>query len=647
MTEHPGDALRSALALRREEPMGRGEWLLVLLLCGACLAFWLLHYHHFYVPNTDYWSFKGNAKRLLAFQRPYSYKRMPTFPVLMGVLAYHPWLIGGLDRLRPLDDPFLYAALSLNIAFSAGSVLLVFLICRRWIGWAAIVPALLTATNRILTQYTLQPIGDASLLFFVLLTIYLHQRGTLWQYAAAFGAAGTRLDVLPLLPVICLLNLVREWRPAGPGPAPEPKASAPRRRPPLRRWALHLALTALAAAPAGLWAVLLMNRPRGAPRPYEAWVRQGPLERMNLRYLGTALAEPFNLDSANKARVAAVGVLVLIGVWTSLGFRRPRWLRGPSFRLGSAALILFGGGYTITHVLFGVNRARYAIGTQWIVHLYAVAGFLAVCMSVAPAVARRWTPRTGHVAAAVLGLAGFWGLGYGLRKLIRVESVHPAAVYVAFGIAVVGILTAWFLRRVRGPAHVVLPVLAFCLMCDAGLVRNARGCAHGVVRSRDSKYEYVPGARWMIGHLGRDEKAVVLFSSLLWHYIEEQQVADMRRRMAKGEGPLPRPPVRREQIVDLKFLDATNRAELAAEMRRRGIRYLVMTPRESDHLYDNRKPPRGKGKYWKWNIYLLEPFKAGRRVPGFRKAYDIPLPRHSRSKRAFIYEVLPQGAARR
>jgi len=32
-------------------------------------------------------------------------------------------------------------------------------------------------------------------------------------------------------------------------------------------------------------------------------------------------------------------------------------------------------------------------------------------------------------------------------------------------------------------------------------------------------------------------------------------------------------------------------------------------------------------------------------VPGFRKAYNIPLPRRSRSKRAFIYEVLPQGEA--
>jgi len=103
----------------------------------------------------------------------------------------------------------------------------------------------------------------------------------------------------------------------------------------------------------------------------------------------------------------------------------------------------------------------------------------------------------------------------------------------------------------------------------------------------------------MTEHLRPDEKPVVLFSSLLWHYIEEQQIAEARRRTVRDEPRPPHAPVRREQIVDLKFLKATNREELGAEMQRRGIRHIVMTPRESDGLYSHSKPPRDKGKYWK------------------------------------------------
>ena len=138
----------------------------------------------------------------------------------------------------PGPHPELHAALVLNMAFSIGSLVLLFWLASRLLGAGALLVPVLFATTAQFHSMALQPLVEPSLGFFCLLTLVLFHLRSPWQYAAAAAAALSRSEASTLIPVLFLIN----WRFGGCN-----------RRFEGRFWR-HAALAGLASIPFLAWA---------------------------------------------------------------------------------------------------------------------------------------------------------------------------------------------------------------------------------------------------------------------------------------------------------------------------------------------------------------------------------------------------------
>ena len=595
----------SALELEEDQPARRGEWLVLAFLGLACVAFWLTHYHYYFVPNADYFSFDRAAREIWSGRLPSSTKRMPLFPFLMGLVA----------KGIPAEHPELHAALALNIAFSLGSIFLMYFIARRWLGWMAVLPAMLLAATDSFSRWCLQPIVEPSLGFFVLLTVFLFQRRSRWQYVAAFAASLTRYEAAALVPIVVLLNLIYVRRDG-------------ETRPRHQRLA-HLAGGAAASAGVGLWAVYMVSQ-GGQRSPYKVWEEKGPLGRLNPEILLTILQDPFGirLYRSGEGMLWAPLVLLLgliaVGVWASLGL--PPWSqrRSRARRRVSLALLLFLAAYAGIHVSFGIDRARYAYPTDWIVLLYFSTGLLTLARAARRRAEAWWTCSTGYAAGTFLILcaaAVFWD---GARDIARTEAVRPSWVYLVFAGALVALPVLLAAFRLRRWPSVALPVAAALAAIMAYASTDHVGdVANGSLKIRDMKSEYRAAGEWFVVHMKPGERAVMLNTEIARFYCDL-------------------PP---DSLLSLSSLNVAYqedveriREQLVRAMRAEGIRYLVFTPRR--WLYVEEKP--SGGYYHEFKTYLLEPFKGGATPHGFRRLAKIEMAPTSDRTASFVYELLPE-----
>jgi len=155
----PGSAQEDSgpLALRAGRP-ARWEWIFVATLSAICLAYWIAHFHKFTIPSSDTPEFLNLARELWSFQAPSYYKRMPLFPLLIGLVA----------KVVFSEAPHLDAALALNVFFSAGTLVLLYLFARRMADWAAILPLMFFVASRLTHnmagQALVEPIMSCALL---------------------------------------------------------------------------------------------------------------------------------------------------------------------------------------------------------------------------------------------------------------------------------------------------------------------------------------------------------------------------------------------------------------------------------------------------------------------------------------------------
>ena len=595
--------LFEALAPGAEGPIARGEWALVGLLCAVCLAFWVAHFKYFFVPMSDYVSFERAARAIWHLQ-PYDLKRMPTFPFLMGLVAL----------LLPGRWAYLHAALGLNIAFGVGQIVLLFLVARRMIGWLACVPLFLAVTHKIFQTWTLQPLGEPSMGFFLLLAVYFFQRRSPWQYFAAFWVMFTRYDLMPLLPLLLLVNWFTDRPPAEEG------ADGVRRR--RRR---HLLFTAAVGFFILIWAGLIIYKAmRQQSVPYQSWVVSG---RSQPAYWLWALARPFHL------RVSAVGKMdwtrwgagpswaLCVGL-LALGFAAAlvgpvgRWAGMARLRRTSLLLVPLLFAYVFIHYQFGVTVERYSYPVLWIFYVYATIGAAVVLRAFRAPAAWLWRPFTGYVAAAALMALAAWRAGPAFGELMGVESVRPTATYVLFGGAVAALFVAYAMRRGWEAPWAGLPCAAALLaLFGPQMLRDTASHADTLFHRKHKLHEQKLMGEWLRDHLRDGEKVATIQEGVLEHY------GDLRR----------------EQTVRMSHMAATTYDELVAEMRQKEIRYLVYIPRTGLYIpYEEED-----GKYIKYKIYLLRPFYDGREPPDFRRVYTTPLPAESPYRPGHIFELLP------
>jgi hypothetical protein len=558
------------------EPPDRFERWLFAGLCAALVAYWALQYHPFVLPNNDYPTFERTAESLAALELPKDFQRMPVFPALMGVLA----------PLVPARHPYLHAALALNLAFAFATLVLLFRLAARTYGRGAILTPLLFASATQLHSMALQPLVEPSLGFFVVLAFVLLQARSPWQYAAAAAAALSRYEAAMLIPVLFACNAVAE-----------------------RRLWRHALLAALASAGVLTWTALGALHGSGGTSYFD--LMQGMAFRPATDFFERSFKEPFRgwyrESPGGLALFAAV-----IGVPVAAGLRAG----AREFPREAAALAGFFAVCVATIVVFGINKARYVYPTEWIPLFFFAAGLVRLCEAGARRLAAApWALAAGAALAAFaawLFLGRRWAL-----HLATTRGAQPAALDLAFAAFLVACAALWL-------AHAGLarrPRLPWAACALAALVVLTPELAGGIHAKRKEMWKvyywnwpsYVAG-RWLEEHLAPEERATA--------------VSPTHVRHATG--------LATEQVVGFAALRAETPDDLAAELRTRGIRYVVYTWRKtnetpSDVYYDK-----------KLKAYLGEPFRAGGPVPGFAHVATVPLPPQLERDPVQVYRVLPE-----
>jgi hypothetical protein len=547
----------------------REAWLCALL-CAALLAVWAPQFRFFFLPNNDYTTFEVVARSFGALELPKNLQRLPLLPAAMAVLA----------PLVPTRHPELDAALALNLAFAIATLPLLALFAARTVGpGALLVPVLFAGTTQIHGQ-ALQPLVEPSLGCFVVLAFVLFAARSPWQYAAAGAAALSRYEAATLLAIFAVANALED-----------------------RRVVRHFALAALCGLPFVAWLAL------GALGGSGAAFYAADMERMGFtpapHTVATLLKEAYRgwwSDAPGPDLplfLLAAAAPTLAGV--AIGWRR--------FRRETIALLVYLAATVAVIVLLGIDKARYLYPVLWIPQLFFAAGLLAL----GPALAR--LPRAAQRAVAAAGIAAaFYLARHWVAKLLdtppETSALPDLALLPILCAIALAALAAAALTAARGAAAIAAVAVGFAAAFPL-LGGGLEGRQNEWFKIRFANYGVVLSARWLEEHLAPGDRFVAMNRQ---HYLFLTQIAP-------------------DRIATFYELDAKDPAELAGELRARGVTYLVATWRKPvaqsiDAVYERK---------YKW--FLVDPFTNGQPVPGFAHVAAIPLPAFLEHPPLQVYRV--------
>jgi hypothetical protein len=552
------------------------EWTLFVVLCITVVVYWARQYEPFVLPNNDYASFQDTAKSLASLELPRHFQRMPMFPAMMGIAAP---LVGG-------DQPYLRAALVVNLACSLGLLVIVFLLGARAFGRGALLPPLLLAGATQFHSMALQPLVEPSLAFFVALAFVLFQARSPWQYAAAFAAGLGRYEAVILIPVLYLGNLAVD-----------------------RRFFTHTALAALAMSGFVGWTALGWLHGSGGSTYYD--LMQGMGFRAAPDFFERSFKEPFR----GWYREPGEGLwifLLAVGIPLAAGLRAG--LR--EFRREAAALFAFFVLCVAVIVIFGINKARYVFPTEWIPIFFFALGALRLAQAAERALARAPAAAVAALALAAGGALAFIARRWALR-ILATPGAQPAGLDAAFFAALLAIaalaLAGYALRRRRLPAAAAALLLLTLLTPQlAGGVHAKRKELFKVMYENWGSYV---AAEWLKEHLGPAERAVVVSPNHVEHLT------------GLGE----------DRVSGYASLRASNVADLHEEMRARGIRYALYTWRKTPET------PSDAYYHKRLKAFLSEDFRSGGPIPGFEHVATLPLPKELERDPVQVYRVAEEG----
>ena len=110
----------------------------------------VLYFGHKIVPNSDFPAFVRVARQLLSFEVPSSFKRVP----VLGILQI------GLSKFVSGDHPELTAGWLLNAILHPLSIVLLYLVGKRFLGYRAVWFALIAGINPWILNLFREPIAE-------------------------------------------------------------------------------------------------------------------------------------------------------------------------------------------------------------------------------------------------------------------------------------------------------------------------------------------------------------------------------------------------------------------------------------------------------------------------------------------------------
>jgi hypothetical protein len=186
--------------LSTADQANRLEWIFMGMLLAAGIYLSVVYFGHQVVPNSDFSAFVQTGREVLNFQIPASFKRVPALGILQIILS---------KFIFNSPHPILTAGLILNCILYTLSILVFYKISRFFMesGTSAFL-ALVAALNPWTLAMLVDPIAETTLVFFILLSLYLILKRSWWCYAATMVASMTRYECFALIGIAFLSDLI-------------------------------------------------------------------------------------------------------------------------------------------------------------------------------------------------------------------------------------------------------------------------------------------------------------------------------------------------------------------------------------------------------------------------------------------------------
>jgi len=506
----------------------------LLLVFGIYLS--VIYFGHQVVPNSDFPGFVRVGQSLLSFELPESFKRPPVVGILQIGLGQ---VVGG--RYPELTGGWL-----LNAILYPLSILLLYLVGKRIVGRWAVWFALIAGINPWSISMLVQPIVETTLVFFILLTVYLIFLRSKWCYVAGAMASMVRYEGAALIVAAFVLDMI------------ESKTT--------RQRVYALVRSFLAGIPLMLWVLgTIMGAKTGEGgggggigqvdylRNYGQgrvvfgeyfgflWdVTFGPL-LVTVGEQGGRIVSTEVLGGAF-GRISG-GMVFLVGV--IYGIVKRNW--------NVLVLLVFLLMYFLAHGMRDSTRDRYCIPISWLTLLFCWYGLQSVWKGlVGFANPPGWVKRLLQVLLIIIG--GVWiillvpGTGE-LAKYFRTSSGVPY-----MGCGVLGLILVFHIILYKG--RYLIAVLAVSVLVGVMVFSNQFELSPRVGSGKvDEEFKLL--ADWYLDHAGPDEKLATTLPSILSLFAPEHS----------------------KKIIQIGNIKGSNSQEFVEGCYRRGITYVCWDSR--------------------------------------------------------------------
>ena len=547
-------------------------WVILGSILIAAAIYWAIDYQPYILPNSDFFRIKDMAAVMAVGEIPEDFKQMPLVPAMMVPLA---------AILPVTEDAYLHAISVLNIGLSVGSLLLLYLIAREFLGGTlALIPVLVLLAAPQFTISAHQPMLEPSIGFFSLATLVALARRSSWAYALAGLCALSRYELAIMLPVVFVVETLRTPR----------------------EWLAIGIKCTLAGVPFLIWFGLSIFIPDEGNPYFGEMVRAAPW----------TVAK--NMQTTFPSGMYLFGFMIMgwsLGLYHAIRRNLPL----------AAGIFTFFFLYTAAHFIYGRPLGRYSYTVQWVLPLFATIGFHAVFVTVRPYVAKL-DVRSCVVFGVVLATVALFLILRGIRFVslgFPTAAVHSEAWYLGWSFALLvcaGAVVFLSIDDMRIRQRWLGGLLAVVLL-TIPLLHSGRSLATVSTAIFYEKSDMVLVSEWLARHIGPDQRVV------------------MARHHELRDGM---PNIGLDQSVAFGSFAAETLEDFIQELDQKGIEYVVFTYRPK--YPESKQHPlyyRNLQNYLSGKIYLMDPFREGEEVQGFEKVATIPPAHPAQGHPAHIY----------
>ena len=541
----------------------------VLLLLGVYLS--VVYFGHQVVPNSDFSAFVQTGREVLNFQTPTSFKRVPALGILQIILS---------KFVFDSPHPVLTAGLILNCILYSLSILVFYKISRFFMesGTSASL-ALVAALNPWTLAMLVDPIAETTLVFFILLSLYLILKRSWWCYAAAMIASMTRYECFALIGIAFLSDLIY--------------------RQSKREKFKAFGFSCVAAVPMLLWLIgtkihssasdgyskhffnvesrngfalieMLWKTAFSSLLQWPEWVRAVFVERVANKEAASAVMARNQLFH----QVFAVTAAIFWGLGALWVFFKRQW--------NFLSILLFWGVYVSVHCMQSVLLDRYTVPVIWLTLLAAGYGFSIFIGWISGKVPRfvRYVILTILACIALIWIFRLW------PALAATAKVSPSSRTVVYA----GLLSATVLFVARQIIYKRMSVVrdVYILIFMALIVVSNQFDISFRLGTGDRDIEFRKLAEWYAQNAKEGEKLVTTLPGVVSLFVPEKQG---------------------KQIVHIANVSGQNLLEFAVACKNSGIVYIA---------WDSRLGFAVKDSYYKgWGMAKIQPLGSGKDVGPF------------------------------